>query len=108
MFAMVGCKASPTQIGATVKDSMQQTFDKDPDFSKMHMHVDNVVAVKKTDTAYDGTASITYKGASHQVPVHITLNKDDVDWKTDPGSLDFDPPAPSTMEMTPEPAQAHQ
>ena len=89
LAAMVGCKQSPEQIGTTVKGSMQQTFDKDPNFSPLHFQVDSVTAVKHSDTDYDGTASINYKGAAHVVPIHITLNGDKVNWKTDPGSLDF-------------------
>jgi hypothetical protein len=101
LFAMVGCHQSPEQIGSTVKTSMQETFDKDPNFSPMHFKVDKVVAVKKADTAYDGTATIIYQSKNHDVPVHITLDKDEVSWKTDPGTLDFpdaNAPAPA---MTP-------
>ena len=89
LLGIAGCKQTPEQIGTTVKGSMQQTFDKDPNFSPLHFQVDKVIAVKKTDTDYDGTASITYKGAAHEVPVHIVLNGDKVNWKTDPGSLSF-------------------
>ena len=86
LLSLAGCKQTPEQIGNTVKGSMQQTFDKDPNFSPLHFHVDSVNAVKHTDT---DTASITYQGAAHSVPVHITLNGDKVNWKTDPGSLSF-------------------
>ncbi len=88
-LSIVGCKQSPEQIGKTVQGSMQQTFDKDPNFSPAHFKVDKVVAVKKTDTNYDGTASINYQGKEHDVPVHITLDQDKINWKTDPGSLSF-------------------
>ena len=89
LLMMVGCKQTPEQIGTTVQGSMQKTFDTDPNFSPLHFKVDKVVAVKKTDTDYDGTASINYQGKDHDVPVHIVLNNDKVNWKTDPGSLSF-------------------
>jgi len=87
---LTGCHPSADQIGGTVKDSMQSTFDKDPNFANYHFKVDKVVATKKDDTNYDGVATVEYQGAPHQVPVHITLdNKDTANWKTDPGALDF-------------------
>ena len=89
MLALVGCKQTPEQIGNTVKGSMQKTFDSDPNFSPLHFKVDKVTAIKHSETNYDGTAMINYQGKDHDVPVHITLNDDKVNWKTDPGSLDF-------------------
>ena len=89
LLALVGCKQTPEQIGNTVQGSMQKTFDSDPNFSPLHFKVSKVTAVKHSDTNYDGTAMINYQGKDHEVPVHITLNDDKVNWKTDPGSLSF-------------------
>jgi len=89
LLSMTGCHPSADQIGDTVKDSMQTTFDKDPNFVNYHFKVDKVVAVKKDDTNYDGTATVEYQGQPHQVPIHITMVKDEANWKTDPGALDF-------------------
>jgi len=89
-LTLTGCHPSADQIGDTVKDSMQTTFDKDPNFANYHFKVDKVVATKKDDTNYDGVATVEYQGAPHTVPVHITLDsKDMANWKTDPGALDF-------------------
>ena len=89
LLALVGCKQTPEQIGNTVQGSMQKTFDSDPNFSPLHFKVGKVTPVKHSDTDYDGTATINYQGKDHDVPVHITLNNDKVNWKTDPGSLSF-------------------
>ncbi len=90
LLTMTGCHPSPDQIGDTVKDSMQSTFDKDPNFASYHFKVDKVVATKKSDTDYTGVATVQFQGQPHQVPVHITLDaKDMANWKTDPGALDF-------------------
>ena len=89
LLALVGCKQTPEQIGNTVQGSMQKTFDTDPNFSPLHFKVGKVTAVKHSDTNYDGTATINYQGKDHEVPVHIILDNDKVNWKTDPGSLSF-------------------
>jgi hypothetical protein len=89
-LTLAGCHASPEHIGDVVKGSMQSTFDKNPDFASYHFKVDSVVATKKSDTNYDGMATIEYQGQPHQVPVHITVDaNDNADWKTDPGALSF-------------------
>jgi hypothetical protein len=104
-LTMTGCHSSPSpdHIGDVVKGSMQSTFDTDPNFTFAHFKVDKVVAVKKSDTEYDGTATIQYQGAPHQVPVHITLDaSDNASWKTDPGALSFAAAAPTPANtMTP-------
>jgi len=89
-LTLTGCHASPEHIGDVVKDSMQSTFDKDPNFANYHFKVDKVVATKKDDTNYDGMATVEYNGQPHQVPIHITVDSsDNANWKTDPGALDF-------------------
>jgi hypothetical protein len=89
-LTLTGCHPSTDQIGDNVKDSMQSTFDKDPNFVNYHFKVDKVVATKKDDTNFDGMATVEYQGQPHQVPIHITLDsKNMADWKTDPGALDF-------------------
>jgi hypothetical protein len=102
-LTMTGCHPSADHIGDVVKGSMQSTFDTDPNFSFAHFKVDKVVAVKKSDTDYDGTATIQYQGQPHQVPVHITLDSsDNATWKTDPGALSFAAAAPTPAPaMTP-------
>ena len=100
LLTMTGCHASADQIGNTVKDSMQTTFDKDPNFVNYHFKVDKVVATKKDDTNYTGVATVQFQGQPHQVPIHITVDsKDMADWKTDPGALDF-----AAAATTPAPA----
>jgi hypothetical protein len=89
-LTLTGCHANADSIGSTVRDSMQTTFDKDPNFANYHFKVDKVVATKKDDSNYDGVATVEYNGQPHQVPVHITVDdKDMANWKTDPGALSF-------------------
>jgi hypothetical protein len=90
-FSMLGCHSGPSadEIGSTVKTSMQSTFDTDPNFIPEHFKVDKVVAVKKTDTTYDGTASINYQGQEHDVPVAITMDGTTANWKVAPGGFAF-------------------
>src|SRR5471030_2601323 len=90
LLTMTGCHPSADQIGNTAKGSMQSTFDKDPNFVNYHFKVDKVVATKKSDTDYDGVATVQFQGQPHQVPIHITVdNSGNADWKTNPGALDF-------------------
>jgi len=89
-LTLTGCHPSPEHIGDVVKDSMQSTFDKDPNFANYHFKVDKVVATKKDDTNYDGVATVEFNGQPHQVPIHITVDSNqNANWKTDPGALDF-------------------
>ncbi len=90
LVTMAGCKPSTEHIGDVVKGSMQKTFDTDPNFSPAHFKVNSLAVVKKSDTDYDGTATIDYQGQTHQVPVHITVDSsENASWKTDPGALSF-------------------
>ena len=94
IFVMLfGCKlssgASTNQIGETVKKSMQQKFDSDSPFKEWGLKVTTVQVQKQGETQYKGTATMLYQGESHEVPVDITVNGSDINWKVQPGGFAF-------------------
>ena len=86
---VAGCGLSKDDIAATVKTSMQQTFDSDPQFRDWHLRVTGVQVLRKGGNQYQGMAKITYEGTSHDVPVEITVDGRDVMWQTAPGAFLF-------------------
>jgi len=104
MVAMVGCVTSTDQIASHVKDSMQSTFDTSPDYAPVHLKVGEVHVVKKTDGTYAGIAGITaHGGTEHQVPLLITMTGSNLDWKIEPGGLEFAHPAGTAVIIAPVP-----
>jgi hypothetical protein len=90
LLSMAGCKSASQGVGDVVRDSMQSTFDKNPNFVNYHFKVDKVVATKKDDANYDGMATIQFQGQPHQVPIHITMDSNgNYEWKTGPTGLAF-------------------
>ena len=100
---MLGCQPSTSEIGVTVKKSMQHKFDSDSSFQNLHFTVRSVSVVHSRDNAYEGLASISSRGKSHDVPVKITADGENIIWQTEPGSFvsfalenldekSFDPP----------------
>lgn len=80
-------------VNENTKKSMQQTFDTDEHWSRYHMTVTEVMAVKKGGgNEYEGIATIaTPKSPSgHKVSVQITADPDGaLIWKTEPGAFFF-------------------
>ena len=88
-LAVSGCGLSKEQIGKTVQTAMQTTFDTDPQFSKWQMTVTRVQVLRQGDNQFQGIATISHKGTSHNVPVAITVDGNNVAWKTEPGAFLF-------------------
>jgi hypothetical protein len=86
---LVGCGMSTDQIGETVKESMQQTFDTDAQFKVWHLSVTKVQVIKQSDNQYQGIATVLYEGTSHDVPVEITADDSNVMWQVQPGGFAF-------------------
>jgi len=84
-----GCGLYQNQIGKTVKLSMQEKFNSDPQFKKFHLVVTDVQIAHKGGNQYQGIAKITYQGTSYDVPVEITADRDRVIWQVPPGGFSF-------------------
>jgi len=84
-----GCGLSKDQIGETVKTSMQEKFDSDPQFKDWHLTVTGVQVLSKGGNQYQGIAKITYESTSHDVSVEITADGKNVMWQTAPGAFTF-------------------
>lgn len=82
-------RSTTDQVGETVKTSMQEKFDSDPQFKDSHMTVTSVQVLKQGDNKFQGIAKITHEGASHDVLVEITADRNNVIWRTDPGAFMF-------------------
>ena len=85
----VGCGLSKEQIGETVKSSMQEKFDSDHQFKEWHLTVTSVQVLSKGGNQYEGIAKITHEGTSHDVPVQITADGNNVMWQVAPGGFAF-------------------
>ncbi len=89
VLAFLGCGATDEQIGDTVRTSMQNTFDTDPQFAQWHLQVTHVQVVHQTDNLYQGIATVMFRVTSHSVPVQVTYDGKNVVWKTEPGAFLF-------------------
>lgn len=88
-LTVFGCGLSREQISETVKTSMQEKFDTDPQFKDWHLTVTSVQVLKQGGNQYQGIAKINYEGTLHDVPVDITVDGNNVMWKSDPGAFMF-------------------
>ena len=86
---VAGCGQSKEQIGETVKSSMQDKFNSDPQFINWHLTVTSVQVLSKGGNQYEGIAKITHEGTSHDVPVQITADGNNVMWQVLPGGFAF-------------------
>lgn len=90
---VTGCNFSAStglsagKISETVKNSMQQKFDSDAPFKEWRLTVTNVQVQKQDDTRYKGTATLLHDGDSHDVPVDITVNGENINWQVKPGGF---------------------
>jgi hypothetical protein len=83
------CGLSKENIGETVKTSMQETLNNDPNFQEYNMQVDGVQVFQRGDNSYKGLVAIKYKGRSHDVSVEILVDGDNVMWEASPGAFMF-------------------
>ncbi|WP_131588683.1 hypothetical protein [Mycolicibacterium phlei] len=97
---------SAEYVAKGVQASMQEEFDSDPDLSGLK--VTKVGLVHKSGNEYKGIATVrTPDGESHDVPVDVTADDDNLLWETPPGALAFAyPPPPQPVVIPPPPASA--
>lgn len=89
IFGVAGCGLSEEDVRETVKISMQETLDSDPDFKDQKMIIQDVQVIKKGDNAYRGIATIVHQGSSHDIMVEIFVDGQNVMWEAPPGSFLF-------------------
>lgn len=101
---------SPAEIAAaSVKVSMQQKLDSDPDMKDLGLHVAKVVLVNKSGNEFKGIATVkTRDGEEHEVPIEVTDDGDNTLWEAPPGAFLFAVPdrPPPPPPRAPEPAAA--
>jgi len=88
-FFLEGCGPSNHDISESVKASMQQNFNSNPQFSKWHMTVAGVQVFKQGDNSYKGIATIMREGTKHDIPIQITIDGNNIMWEASPGSFTF-------------------
>jgi hypothetical protein len=98
----------PTElVAASVKTSMQETFDEDEDLRELGLRVVDVVAVHKSDNEFKGIATVhAGNGVERDVPIDITADGDNVLWDAPPGAFIFavdETPAPVAPPPPPPP-----
>ena len=83
------CGLSKGQISEIVKTSMQEKFNSDYQFKDWNLTVIGVQIISKGGSQYQGIARITHEGTSHAIPVEITVDGNNVMWKSAPGAFMF-------------------
>lgn len=78
-----------SDIVETVKTSMEEKFATDADFKKWNLTVRSVDLVKQGANKYQGLAHIDYKNTTHDVPIEVSADGDNIMWKTEPGAFLF-------------------
>jgi hypothetical protein len=78
------------QLSHSVEQSMQETFDSDPSFSKYHIRVEKVGLIKDSGNTYDGIATVRTLGSSdHDVAIEVTDGGSKVMWQAQPSGFLF-------------------
>lgn len=92
VLLLAGCSGSPdpAELSNKVRDSMQETLTNDPNFSDYDMSVVKVTLEQPDGAEYKGVATVrTPKGTERDVPVEVTADGSDVQWRTEPGAFTF-------------------
>jgi hypothetical protein len=105
LLLVVGCSQSTADFEERIKQSMEETFNSDPAFSKYFLQVDGVVVVPKiprtvptgnsgndpsTANQYTGIAIVhTPFGENRDVWIQVTADGDRIMWQAAPGSFLF-------------------
>jgi hypothetical protein len=78
------------QLSAQVKQSMQEKFNGDPQFSKYDIHVQKIMLIKESGNKYNGIATVVAKsGSSHEVMIDVTDDGQNLLWQSQPGAFMF-------------------
>jgi hypothetical protein len=86
----IGCDArSPDAIGSTVKKGLQQQLDTNPAFKDDFLVVREVSVVHEQANRYKGLASVVFEGETHQIPVNITADGENILYEIEPGAFLF-------------------
>ena len=92
VLLLAGCGGTPDrdELNTKVRDSMQETLTNDPNFSDIEMVVVKVHLDEPSGTEYNGVATIkTAEGTEREVPVEVTADGSDLQWRTEPGAFGF-------------------
>jgi len=89
LLAMGGCWLTDQKIARTVKTSMQQSMDSDPQYAEKGIKVLAVKVNKVDDANYNGVATVEYKGEEHPVKIKIAIERSIYSWEPEPGEFSF-------------------
>jgi hypothetical protein len=92
VLLLAGCGGTPdpTELSERVRDSMQETLTTDPNFSDFEMVVVKVHLKEPSGTTYQGVATVkTPTGPEREVPVEVTADGSDLQWRTETGAFTF-------------------
>jgi hypothetical protein len=90
LLAGCGKAPDPAELSSQVQDSMQEMLTTDPNFSDFEMVVVKVQLEEPSGSEYEGVATVkTPRGTERDVPVEVTADGSDVQWRTEPGAFSF-------------------
>jgi hypothetical protein len=77
-------------LAGRVQQSVQHQLDTDQGLAQYHLSVPKITVIWEFGNDYQGLATIrTKKGTERNVPIHVTADKDNMIWRTDPGAFLF-------------------
>ena len=86
-FGLLGCRPSVKDVCASVRTSMQQTFNSDPRFGQLHLMVVDVTLIRDHDNSYKGIATVMSLGRSQDIPITVTSDGTNSIWEAEPGAF---------------------
>lgn len=89
LLLFISCGNSTSEIAETVKYSLQETLDTDPDFKGYNLKVKSVDVMHQSGNSYKGFAYIDFKNKEHNIKIDILADGDDVMWEAPEGSFLF-------------------
>lgn len=89
LLALSSCWLMDQKVARTVKKSMQQSMDSDPQYAGKGLKVLEVKVNKLDKDYYDGIATVEYQGETHPVKIKISIDRSIYTWEPEEGEFSF-------------------
>lgn len=89
LLMIISCGNTTSEIAETVKFSLQERLNTDPDFMQYDLIVKSVNVMHVSENLYKDFADIEFKNRIHNIKIEILANGDDMMWEAPEGSFLF-------------------
>lgn len=86
--SLTACGPSVDTLSVQVRGLLQKKLD-EPEMAEFHLKVDRVTLIHEDGHKYEGIATIEMDGTTHDVPVHVVADGDNMMYQTDSGAFLF-------------------